>query len=429
MASAGRWLMGTHFGQVLRRLRGDSSVRAFAKRAHISPSYVTMLEKGQTLPARATAISLDHDLGADGALIEAYGEDVSSAPIEEFIPPVVALGPMHTLGAGDVDEGREDDTNRRRLFGLAASVGVLGFDEVVRQELDVTTDSRRSAEDWDIARADHLHALRTRPPVQVVKDLSIDLYALRQQMGSAAGEELTELFRVAAVMSVIQANALSRISDHGAAIRWWSTARRSADASRDTELSLLVRGEEAIHGLYGQREPETVLRLIDNATRISHRPWPRLMTARAKALALLHRPEEATRTLCALHDHMDRGVTGDRLGFFKADQIPFAESWVAAFAGDQAAADTARDHVLAIIPERSYQYRVNARLHEAISTAALGDADKAARIAAGLFDSLPADYRTNHIRETGRMVLRAVPVKQRSRPAVADLRAMITTSR
>ncbi|MGW4412821.1 helix-turn-helix domain-containing protein [Nonomuraea sp. NPDC004702] len=419
--------MGAQFGQVLRRLRGDMPVRTLARRGNISPSYVTMLEKGTANPSLKTAVSLDHALGAYGALVEAFVSDapeprnaILGAPTDQngFVPTV------DRAGMRAADNG-EDATKRRQLFGLAASAGALGFDEIVRQGLDLATTPDRSAEDWDIARADHLHALRTRPPARVVRDLSIDLYVLRQQIEGARGEELTELHRVAAVLAAIQANALTRMSDHGSAIRWWSTAKKNADASRDLDLSLLVRGEEAIHGLYGQREPETVLRLIEHARRLTPRPWPRLMTAQAKALALLGRPAEATATLHALHDHMDRGAVGDRWDFFRPDQIPFAESWVAAYAGDEAAADAARDKVLRIIPERSYQYRVNARLHEAISTAALGGVDEGARIAANVIDSLPAQFRTNHIRETARMVLRAVPITEQARPSVTDLRSML----
>ncbi|MFI6182521.1 helix-turn-helix domain-containing protein [Nonomuraea sp. NPDC051191] len=422
------WSMGARFGDVLRRLRGEASVRAFARRGHISPSYVTMLEKGTANPSLKTAVSLDHALGAHGELVEAFVADAPGARNAAVGAPTDQMGFVPTLdmaGMHAADDG-EDATKRRALFGLAAgAASVLGFDEIVRQGLDLTTTPDRSAEDWDIARADHLHALRTRPPAQVVRDLSIDLYVLRQQMEIARGEELTELHRVAAMLASIQANALTRMSEHGSAIRWWSTAKKTADASRDLELSLLVRGEEAIHGLYGQREPETVLRLIEHARRLTRRPWPRLMTAQAKALALLNRPAEATATLHALHDHMHRGVVADRWDFFKPDQIPFAESWVAAYAGDEAAADAARDKVLSIIPEGSYQYRVNARLHEAISTAALGGVDEGARIAAGVIDSLPAEFRTNHVRETGRMVLRAVPLGEQARPAVADLRSML----
>ncbi|QYC39486.1 hypothetical protein Nocox_09330 [Nonomuraea coxensis DSM 45129] len=37
--------MGSRFGQVMRCLRGEATVRAFARHASISPSYVSMLEK------------------------------------------------------------------------------------------------------------------------------------------------------------------------------------------------------------------------------------------------------------------------------------------------------------------------------------------------------------------------------------------------
>ncbi|MEV4178787.1 helix-turn-helix transcriptional regulator [Nonomuraea sp. NPDC049709] len=416
------------FGQVLRDLRGNRTLEAVAHAAGISTSYVYKLENDQRKPARRVVEALEVATNAQGALIEASERNgKKSASNADTFPPIATKSPVRTLDINDhYGETGEDATERRRLFGLAASAGIVGFDEIVRQELDHTTDRPRSAEDWDITRADHLHALRTRPPAQVIKDLSIDLYALRQQMHTTSGDELTELYRVAALLAVIQANALTRVSDHGAAIRWWSTARKTADASRDLELRLLVRSEEAIHGLYGQREPETVLRLIENARRISRRPWPRLMTARAKALALLNRSKEAADTLRDLHDHMDKGIVGDRWEFFKPDQIPFAESWVAAYSHNEAAADAARGRVLQIIPERSYQYRMNAVLHEAISTAALGGADEGARLAAELIDSLPAGFRTNHIWETARMVLRAVPLEQRERPAVGELRSLLT---
>ncbi|MGV9386159.1 helix-turn-helix domain-containing protein [Nonomuraea sp. NPDC003707] len=416
------------FGQILRRLRmgADLTLRMAARRADVGKTTVEDLEKGRRGTTRRIAAALDKAVEANGEIIAAFERDETQGKIAKFHPSTAEMGSVPTLAVDDVrDEDGEEATKRRKLFGLAAGVGVLGFEEVVRQGLDLTTTPHRTAEDWDIARADHLHALRTRPPAQVVQDLSIDLFLLRQQMDSAADDQMAELHRVAAILAAIQANALTRMSEHGSAIRWWSTAKKHADSSRDVELRLLVRGEEAIHGLYGQREPETVLRLIQNARHVIRRPWLRLIAAEAKALAVLGRPAEATARLHDLHDNMDRGVTGDRWDFFRPDQIPFAESWVAAYAGDEPAADTARERVLKIIPERSYQYRVNARLHEAISTAALGGVDEGARIAAELIDSLPAAYRTNHIKETARMVVRAVPLDQQARPAVGELRSML----
>lgn len=135
----------------------------------------------------------------------------------------------------------------------------------------------------------------------------------------------------------------------------------AADASGDLQVRLLVRGEEAIHGLYGQREPRHVLALIGAVRQITDRPWPRLIAAEAKALAMLGRLVDAA-------DHHG----GDSLGWWKPDQVYFARSWVHAAAGSEFAADAAHEQVLSRVPPGSYQYRINARLHEAICTVVRG---------------------------------------------------------
>ncbi len=59
--------------------------------------------------------------------------------------------------------------------------------------------------------------------------------------------------------------------EHGGALRWWRTACHAADDAADLELRLLVRAESAGFALYGQRDPATVLRLLDDAERIAGR--------------------------------------------------------------------------------------------------------------------------------------------------------------
>ncbi|WP_157548593.1 hypothetical protein [Nonomuraea candida] len=85
--------------------------------------------------------------------------------------------------------------------------------------IDVVTPAYRSVEEWDTIKDDHLHALRTRPPAQVVADLAIDLHDLALHLKQAAPADLPDLYRTAALLSCIQANALTRLADHGAAIR------------------------------------------------------------------------------------------------------------------------------------------------------------------------------------------------------------------
>ncbi|MGW0807435.1 helix-turn-helix domain-containing protein [Nonomuraea sp. NPDC002799] len=413
---------GEAFGEMLQRLRGRRSLSAIARLANISKGHIHDLEHGRRRPSRSVATALDEVLGGKGELIAAYD---SAGEHPQCRRPVAEADSVRNLKAVVHGDDEEDATNRRRLLQLAASVGALGYEESVRRMLDLAVPVHRSADEWDIAREDHLHALRTRPPAQVVSHLTADLQALGEHIAATPADRRTELYRAAAVLSNIQANALTRLRDHGAAIRWWATSRRMADAARDVDLQLLVRAEEAGHGLYGQRSPEIVLRLIGEARRISKRPWPRMMTAEAEALAMLGRHQEAAETLRRLVDLVERGLRGDGLGFWKEDAIPFSQSWVHSSAGNEQAADEAREQVLRLAPEQSYQVRVNVLFHRARCTVEAGGVEQGARSAAEVLTALPRAYRTNHVVETARMVLRAVPPDQQGRPAVADLRGLL----
>ncbi|MEV7802469.1 hypothetical protein AB0O28_05935 [Microbispora sp. NPDC088329] len=148
-----------------------------------------------------------------------------------------------------------------------------------------------------------------------------------------------------------------------------------------------------------------------------------LLTARAKALSLLGRHDEARGTVRALVAHAAGGVECDTFGFWKPDQIHFAQSWVFAGAGDEAAADRAREQVLDAI--RDYRYDADVRLHEALCTVSKGGADVGMRQAATVITTLPAAYRSHHIVQTGHLVLRAIPVDQRGRRTVGELRELL----
>ncbi len=322
-------------------------------------------------------------------------------------------------------DGGDDDMERRRLLRLAAAsagIGIFGASgEPVRQLLDLSIDHGfRSGEEWEMSAADHLYALRTRPPAQVAADLVIDLLTVRRQMEASSPAEVTELQRTLAMLAGIHANALTRLGDHGAAVRWWRTGRSAADASGDREVRLLVRSEEAGHGLYGQRAPETVMRLVGNAEQVAGGTSVDLLTTRAKALSLLGKHTEAYQTLDALVGLTEKGGRGDSLGFWKEDQIYFAQSWIYAGAGDETRAGVARENVLRLTND--YQYQVNVALHEALCTVVQGAVDEGVRRAAAVIDPLPVAYRSNHIIETARMLLRAIPLDQQHRLAIGELR-------
>lgn len=328
--------VGETFGEMLRRLRGSRSLSAIGHLANISKGHVHDLENARRAPSRSVVVRLDEILRANGELIEAY-ESRATLP-EEVRPGMAEKICLRTLKTKALQESEEEATERRRLLRLAAGAGfggALGFNESVRQMLDLTTNIHRSVEDWDIARTDHLHALRTRPPAQV-------------------------------------------------------------------------------------------LSLITHARRISTRPWPRMMTAEAEALAMLGRHQEAAATMRSLADLVERGLMGDDLGLWKEDAIPFAQSWVHGSAGNENLAAGARDQVLRLAPEGSYQVLTNVLFHQDMCTVKRGGVDQGAKHAAEALDALPVAYRTNHVLETGRMVLRAVPREHLDHPTVRDLRAMLT---
>ncbi|MEU7912134.1 hypothetical protein [Microbispora bryophytorum] len=170
------------------------------------------------------------------------------------------------------------------------------------------------------------------PPAQVASDLLADLLTVRQQLEMATPTQVVELQRIAAALASVHANALTRMGEHGAALRWWRTARQAADASGDLGLRLHVRSMEAGHGLYGQRDPETVLRLIESAERIAGGPTV----------------------------HLSKGGV-----------------------------------------------------------------DAGMRQAAAVIETLPPTYRSHHVKQTGRMVLRAVPAGQRARKTVGEFREVL----
>jgi hypothetical protein len=338
-----------------------------------------------------------------------------------------------------VDDQKDDIMERRWLLGWAAAslgAGALGASpaEPARQLLaDLVLASRqRSPEDWEITCADHLHAIRTRPPAQVRDDLLIDIAAVHHQLTTNTSQAV-ELHRILAMLAALHGNALTRLGEHGPAITWWRTARHAADLSGDQHLRVLTRREEAASGLYGQRDPHTVLQLTTRARQIAGSTpsvgLAHLVSTEAKALALLGRHREARQALNTLTDLAAADLTEPGPSFWVPDHVYFAESWVYASAGDQAAATRAAELVLrARVGGPDYQYRANIMLHQAMCTVVDGGTEPGVQQAIAVLHEVPATYRSNMITETGHMLLRAIPTEHREQPAVADLRQALATT-
>jgi transcriptional regulator with XRE-family HTH domain len=398
-------------------------------------SYLKRWEAGKTGISERYRFACAKALGMDAA--ELFGLRREADPALSGAPTSVeglALPP------GSVDElgtiGDWDDMERRRLLlaALGMGAGVFSSGEPARQLLDLALGSElRSIGDWELACADHLHGLRTGPPAQVRDALIVDLLAVHRQMKTASAEDTPELHHVVAALSILLASVLTRLGDHGAAIHWWRTARAAADQSRDLELRLLVRAEEAALGLYGQRDPGTVLRLTRDARQIAGGA-PSLglalvVCSQAKALTLLGRHPEAVRALHAYCDLAESAPApgGIMPGYWRGGQLHFAENMVLAGTGDEPGADEAGRHVLASA-NPDYQLPAQISLSDALCTVINGSTAEGVRRAARILDSMPPVFRNHMITETGKRVLRAVPAEQQQRPAVREFREVLTAT-
>ncbi|GII77790.1 hypothetical protein Sru01_27720 [Sphaerisporangium rufum] len=414
------------FGAVMRHCRESRpnlSLRRAALALHVDFSNLARWERGERMPPAELVPALDQVYGAHGILTALYDKLTS--------PDTVTGSASGTCWANPAYPAGGDDMERRAMLHLLAGLGAVtpfgavgsfgAQSEPLRQLLDASLGrEHRSLEDWELACADHLHAMRTRPPAQVTADLLIDLHALHRQLAAAGPADAVELRRCLAVLSSIQANVLTRLGEHGTALRWWHTARHAADTSGDLDLRLMVRGEEAGHGLYGQRPPEAILQLVRDACELAGGQNVDLLTTEVKALSMLGRHDEALDRLNALHALADKGVHRDPYGFWKLNQLHFAESWVYAAAGAEEPGRRAQESLMKLTQD--YQYCANVQLHQALCTVVRGGVDEGTRQAAAVIDALAPGYRTRHILETAHLVLRAVPQAQRHHPAPTDLR-------
>ena len=204
--------------------------------------------------------------------------------------------------------------------------------------------------------------------------------------------------------------------------------RHVADCGEGGWLAPTFMGSPPQTTRCGQRDPDTVIALLDRAGEMVNGPQQTYWLAdqkgtRAKALALLGRQDEATEALRSFVDLASTATPRNPIaGLWKDDQIHFAESWVYACAGDEARADEARDRVLAYSGD--YQYAANVRLHGAHAAVVNGGYETGIKRAVDILTALPPSQQSHMITETARNVLRAVPLDQHDRPAVRDLRAL-----
>lgn len=414
------------FGRAIRSRREQRQMtqRQLGELISWAYSMVSRWEAGGHRPPVEAIEAMDAALGAEGRLISLGFR--------------AAMADSNRLRKGTVEAkastwDEDDEMERRRLLQFAAGVGAmgaLGADDAVRKVLDLTMEPR-PLDDWHLACADHLHAVRTRPPMQAHRDLLVDLAALQRQL-SLGEPDTAELYRVVAVLASYEGSVMTRLADPGAAIRWYRTAKSAANASGDLDLRVRVRAHEAGHSLYGLRDPGTVLALCEEAERLagSSPSVGLVMTLRIKAhaLAQLGRHQEAFAELRRFLELAHRDIPTVTGWWNGNGSINLTESQVHAAAGRTEDTVKAVESVVANSAITDYHVPVNARLHLAQCAVVNGDIDGGADMAAAALDSIAPPYRNSMTTETAQRVLSVVPMDQRQHPAVAQLRHLAITA-
>ncbi|MCG5464251.1 helix-turn-helix domain-containing protein [Micromonospora sp. MED01] len=404
--------MGT-FGQTLRRHRETAglSLRQLDALINFQFSHISQVERGIRPPTEAMAAACDRELNAGGALLEAYRNE----------------------RAGDTDMHRRTMLRAMGALAAAPTVGpLIGF-EALRHGLGAAVGS--DVDEWEHIVADYGHGYYRQPHGELMAQLNADLTVLQHQLAADTGTHRPRLLRAAGRLSVIVALGLVASGQTLLGRRWWATAQRVADESRDPDTIVLVRAWDVVNGCYDGRPPAHVVALSDEVLPLlggqATSAACGLLAGRAQAMSLAGRHTEAVATvrqLADLAEQLPAAIVGDveSLWGWPEHRLRHTESWVYTHAGRLGDAEQAQGRALELYPRSQARLRAQVQLHQAARLIRGGHIPDGLRLAADLLDELPVDQHNHLLRSVARQVVDAVPVSERRRPAFGELTDRVT---
>ncbi|HEU5161178.1 MAG TPA: helix-turn-helix transcriptional regulator [Streptosporangiaceae bacterium] len=422
------------YGVVIRHLREDSglSLSKAVRGRGLDGSYLSKIETGNRFPSAQVAETLD----------EMFDSDLPSTLRAEFEQLKIPVAAADDRPLGPSMEMIMDETRRR----LMLSLGLLGAGAAtvpaavltpIRQALagalpDAAYD--HSVDDWEEIAGEHAHAYLTMAPMQRLPDLAADIITLQHLIRSTRDDNTKRaLYRPGALLAALMAKTLSSCGQQREARHWWQTARHTADASGDTELSTVVRGEEAIRGLYEHRPPHTLEQRVGEALSLGKGlPYGGVATAlaaRAQMFAVMGRATEAVavlRQVESMYERLPDSVTTDTSSFgWPPQDLHHTASFVHTRLGNLPEATRAQDHALELYPAPLFLERAKIELHRADCLVRAGDVTDGIGHATAVLDRIPEDRRTVVLRDVAVAVIESVPVSERDRAPVRDYQELL----
>jgi hypothetical protein len=393
------------------------SFRALAARTFHAKSYLHDLATGRKAPTVEVARRIDDALDGGGRLAALVAPEIDTAP-----------------------EPREDGDVQRRtlLLGLAG----LSVDHLLNGQPTVPFAAKPDAatvDNWQEAAWEYGYTYMTAPRGELFCDLTADLAAVMTTMDhTRTVMARAGLADAAGRIAGLAAMCCVDLGYGREARHTWRLARRLADESGSAETRLWVRGREAVLGLYSGRPVPVVLDLAERGLAIN--PTARnaggagLNAARAQALALLGRRDEATAALNATAEVLhalpaSEASSNDTIYTWTEQKLRHTASFVHGLTGTATEADEAQDRALAAYaPDRAVS-RAQVHLHRAVGSVRSGDVSGGARQAATVLEALPSQDRGNFVLTIADMVLSAVPAGQRRHPDVTHYRNLVESVR
>ncbi|MFC4010895.1 helix-turn-helix domain-containing protein [Nonomuraea purpurea] len=424
------------FGKLLRLWRDKSGMglRAVADGIHVDYSALARWERGEHRPNSDAIPALD-------ALLEAGGQLVA------FHAAIAELDRLHgsrlvpsesAASAQDEDGDMERRAAIQLLSALSAGAAIpAGTLETVlsgvERALGVRDDLR--LDDWEQTVRTYGQLYYAKPPQALVSDLTADLIEVSRALTRENALSVrTGLTRVSAQLSALIATDFSDAGNQRAARLAWQTARRTADASGDRDLSVWVRARHADSAFWQGHPHSVVTDLLDDATHRSQgMPSVGLALAwevRAKLLATQRATADANAALNGLSETFNRlphHVTTERaIGSSIGTSYPEAavhrtRAYVYAFLADTRNAPSAVEQALSTYPQGLAGG--NLRLIQALTLIHGGRLDEGLQQALPIAGSVPRLTPMRHL--IIGQILDAVPTQSRNLPAAQDLRAMV----
>jgi transcriptional regulator with XRE-family HTH domain len=340
-----------------------------------------------------------------------------------------------------------DDMERRRLLQNLAALGVAISPaaqslETIRSSFGAAFghDDRDHLEDWENAAIEYGYSYLATSPMDLIPDLAADLIVVRSIAARLSDQspEYRGWCRVGGILSGFMAKSLSNLGNTRVSRHWWDTAQHMVDSSGDLKLSMWVRGQRIIHGLYENRPTQILLCRAKEAAEFAHGHVCAGLADASTGLAqvsvltgdYMSAAEELRRTQDIL-SCLPTAVTQDTesaMGWGET-RLRYTQAWVYAHMGDERKTDEAAQRALNLFPESDTRSPAQVKLIQAFARVRRGDIGEGIRHAQAVYAPLVSGQRTTMVDVLAQRVLADVPAEAQNRPDVTTYRELVAPPR